>query len=43
MELIMEKKLFTIILLYYNQPKLIYDALDSVLIQNYSNIELIQN
>ena len=38
---ILKNKLFTIILTYYNQPKLIYDALDSIMIQDYKNIELI--
>ncbi len=37
----MKNELFTIILLYYKQPKLIYEALDSVLKQDYKNIELI--
>lgn len=37
----MKEKKFTIILLHYKQPKLIYFAIDSVLSQKYSNIELI--
>ena len=34
-------RLFTIILLNYNQEKYIYEALDSILKQDYKNLELI--
>ena len=34
-------KLFTIVLTHYNQMKYIYEAIDSILIQKYDNIELI--
>lgn len=37
----MEKKLFSIILLHYNQPNYIYEAINSILNQTYDNIELI--
>ena len=36
-------KKITIILLHYNQKKYIYEALDSILMQTYKNIELIIN
>lgn len=37
----MDKPLFSIILLHYNQAKYVKSALDSIFIQNYANIELI--
>ncbi len=37
----MKQDLFTIILLHYNQQKYIYEALDSILMQKYQQIELI--
>ncbi len=37
----MKKDKFTIILLHYNQQKYIYNAIDSILKQNYNNIELL--
>lgn len=37
----MKKDLFSIILLHYNQPRYVLTALDSVLCQNYSNIEFV--
>ena len=37
----MKKKLYSIIMAHFNQEKYIKDAIDSVLIQDYQNIELI--
>ncbi|MBE7092662.1 MAG: glycosyltransferase [Clostridiales bacterium] len=37
----MTKDLFTVILLHYNQPRYVLSAIDSVLKQNYNNIEII--
>lgn len=37
----MENKLFSIIVLHYNQPRYVLTALDSVLCQDYSDIELV--
>ena len=37
----MEKPLFSIILLHYNQPNYVKGALDSIFMQTYDNIELI--
>ena len=37
----MNKDKFTIILLHYNQQKYIYNAIDSILNQDYNNIELL--
>lgn len=37
----MTKDLFTVILLHYNQPRYVLSAIDSVLSQNYGNIEII--
>ncbi len=37
----MKNDLFSVILLHYNQPRYIFTALDSVLNQNYDNIELV--
>jgi Predicted glycosyltransferases len=37
----MEKPLFSIILLHYNQPDYVKDALDSIFSQTYENIELV--
>lgn len=37
----MQNDLFSVIILHYNQPKYILKAIDSVLCQNYANIELI--
>lgn len=37
----MNKDLFSVILLHYNQPRYILTAIDSVLNQNYDNIELV--
>ena len=38
---IMKDELYSIILTHYNQMQYIEEALESVFIQNYSNIELI--
>ncbi len=37
----MTKDLFTVILLHYNQPRYVLGAIDSVLKQNYENLEII--
>lgn len=37
----MTDSLFSIIILHYNQPRYVYTALDSVLCQDYGNIELV--
>lgn len=36
-----DKPLFTVIILSYNQERTIYESINSVLIQNYENVELI--
>ena len=35
------KDLFSVILLHYNQPRYVLSAIDSVLKQNYDNLEII--
>lgn len=38
---VMNNSLFSVIVLHYNQPRYVLTALDSVLSQNYSNIEIV--
>ena len=37
----MQSDLFSVILLHYNQPQYVYNAIDSVINQDYENIELV--